>query len=168
MLATIGSGAYKVSLFLHIAAVVVGFGATFAQSVTFPVAMKTSTRHLPYLHKLHTTINRYMTSPALLLIIITGFFQLSQSDDAFKLGQFWVWGTFAIALILGAMNGAYFIPNDTNLGEQAERELAAGGPGEVEMSAEYQQAAKQTGMVGAAAGVLVLLAVFLMVYKPFL
>ncbi len=157
--------AYNVSLFLHISAVVIGFGATFAQSVTFPVAMSTSTRHLPYLHKLHSTINRYMTSPALLLIIITGFYQLSQSHDAFKLDQFWVWSTLLITVILGAMNGAYFIPTDKKLGEQAERELAAGGAGEVEMSADYQAAAKKTGMVGAVAGALVLLAVFLMVTK---
>lgn len=164
MIATVD--AFNVSLFLHISAVVVGFGATFAQSITFPVAMGLSSRHLPYVHRLHTAINRYLTSPALLLIIVTGFYQLSKSHGAYDLGQFWVWATLLIAVVLGAMNGAYFIPTDTRLGAQAERELAAGGPGEVEMSADYQAAAKQTGMVGAAAGVLVLLAVFLMVTKP--
>ena len=43
---------YDVSVWLHVSAVVVGFGATFAESITFPVAMKMDVRHLPYLHKL--------------------------------------------------------------------------------------------------------------------
>src|SRR5688572_6193606 len=46
MLATID--AYNVSLFLHISAVVIGFGATYAEAILFPVAMKVDKRHLPY------------------------------------------------------------------------------------------------------------------------
>ena len=38
---------YEYSIFLHVAAVVVGFGATFSESVMFPVAMKMSARNLP-------------------------------------------------------------------------------------------------------------------------
>jgi hypothetical protein len=33
---------YEYSIFLHITAVVVGFGSTFSESVMFPVAMKMS------------------------------------------------------------------------------------------------------------------------------
>lgn len=38
---------YTLSLFLHVTAVVVGFGATFAESVVFPVAVKVGAKHLP-------------------------------------------------------------------------------------------------------------------------
>jgi hypothetical protein len=38
---------YEFSVFIHITAVVVGFGATFAESVLFPVAMRMSLRNLP-------------------------------------------------------------------------------------------------------------------------
>ena len=38
---------YEVSVFIHITAVVVGFGATFAESVMFPVALKMGPRNLP-------------------------------------------------------------------------------------------------------------------------
>ena len=30
--------AYNISLFLHISAVVIGFGSTYAEAITFPVA----------------------------------------------------------------------------------------------------------------------------------
>jgi hypothetical protein len=38
---------YEVPLFSRIAAVVVGFGATFPESITLAVAMKLDKRHLP-------------------------------------------------------------------------------------------------------------------------
>ena len=55
---------YDFSVFLHVTAVVVGFGATFAESVMFPVAMRMSPRNLPYMHKLQLTINQYFANPA--------------------------------------------------------------------------------------------------------
>ena len=38
---------YSISVFLHVTAVVVGFGATFAEAIMFPVAMRLDSRHLP-------------------------------------------------------------------------------------------------------------------------
>ena len=152
--------AYNVSIFIHITAAVVGFGATFAESVMFPVAMRVDKRHLPYVHELQLTINRFFAGPALLVIIITGFYQVSKGD--WDLGSFWISGTLAIAVILGGLSGAYFIPSDRRLGPMVTRELAAGG----DLSEEYQRRARAQGMVGALAGLLVILAIFLMVTKP--
>ena len=152
--------AYNVSVFIHVTAVVVGFGATFAESVMFPVAMKLDKRHLPYVHQLQLTINRYFAGPALLVIIITGFYQVSKGD--WSLGDFWISGTLVIALILGALNGAYFIPSDRRLGALAARELEAGG----DLSEEYQRRARAQGMMGALTGLLIVAAIFLMVVKP--
>ena len=50
--------AYSVSVFIHITAVVVGFGATFAEALMFPVAQKLDAKHLPYVHRLQLTINQ--------------------------------------------------------------------------------------------------------------
>jgi hypothetical protein len=149
---------YDVSVWLHVSAVVVGFGATFAESITFPVAMKMDVRHLPFVHKLGIAINQRMASPALALIIITGIYQTA---DRWEFSQFWISATFVIALILGGLNGAYFIPRERRLLAQIERELAESG----EPSADYQRKARQLGMVGALAGLLVLLAIFFMVTK---
>ena len=151
---------YTISLFLHISAVVVGFGATFAEAVMFPVAMKAGKQYLPYVHRLQLAINQRMASPALGLIIVTGIYQVVDADLEFS--EFWISATFAIALILGGMNGAYFIPSDRRLAPMVERDLAETG----EPSEAYLAQAKRQGMIGALAGVLVLLAIFLMVTKP--
>jgi hypothetical protein len=151
---------YDISVWLHVSAVVVGFGATFAESLTFPLALKVGRQHLPYVHRLGIAINQRLASPALVLIIITGIYQTA---DRWEFSDFWISATFAIAIILGGLNGAYFIPGEKRLLAQVERELS-GGAGE--LSVEYLRKARQMGMVGALAGVLVLLAVFFMVAKP--
>jgi uncharacterized membrane protein len=150
---------YDVSVFVHVSAVVVGFGATFAESIMFPVAMKVGRQHLPYVHRLQLAINQRLASPALLLIIITGIYQTA---DRWEFGDFWISATFLIAIVLGGLLGAYFVPSDRRLAPMVERDLAAGG----ELSDEYQRQARRQGTIGALAGVLVLLAVFLMVTKP--
>src|SRR3954470_14320208 len=163
MLATIT--AYNVSIFIHIAAVVVGFGSTYALALTFPVAMKLDPRHLPYAHALGLAIGRFMATPALVIVLVTGFYQVSKGD--WSLGDFWISATLAIVVVLGGLNGAYFVPTDRRLGAMVARELEAAPPGgEVALSDEYQRAARVEGMVGGLAGFLVLLAVFLMVTKP--
>src|SRR3954449_5793348 len=150
--------AYDVSVFIHITAVVVGFGATFAESVMFPVATKLDRRHLPYVHQLQLTINRYFAGPALLVIIVTGFYQVGEGN--WSMSDFWISGTLVIAIILGGLNGAYFIPSDRRLGPMAARELEVG-----DLSEEYQRRARAQGMVGALAGLLIIVAIFLMVTK---
>jgi predicted integral membrane protein DUF2269 len=150
---------YDISVFVHVAAVVVGFGATFAEAIMFPVAMKTGKQHLPYVHRLQLAINQRMATPALALIIITGIYQTA---DRWEFSDFWISATFLIALILGGLNGAYFIPSDRRLAPLVERDLADNGA----PSEAYLAQAKRQGMFGALAGVLVLVAIFLMVTKP--
>ena len=150
---------YDISVFVHVAAVVVGFGATFAEAIMFPVAMKSGAQHLPYVHRLQLAINQRMATPALALIIITGIYQTA---DRWEFSDFWISATFLIALILGGLNGAYFIPSDRRLAPLVERDLAENGV----PSEGYLAQAKRQGMFGALAGVLVLIAIFLMVTKP--
>jgi uncharacterized membrane protein len=150
---------YDFSVWLHVSAVVVGFGATFAESIMFPVAMKAGKQHLPYVHRLQLAINQRFAGPALGLIIITGIYQTA---DRWEFSDFWISATFLIAIILGAMNGVYFIPSDRRLAPMIEREIAESG----EPSEEYLRQARRQGMFGALAGVLVLLAIFFMVAKP--
>ncbi|MET0835140.1 MAG: hypothetical protein ABWY97_00040 [Thermoleophilaceae bacterium] len=66
---------YEVSLFLHISAVVVGLGSTFVEGLTYPVAMRLDRRHLPYKHRLQLAIHQYLTLPALVVILATGFWR---------------------------------------------------------------------------------------------
>jgi uncharacterized membrane protein len=151
---------YEFSVFVHVSAVVVGFGATFAEAIMFPVAMKAGVRHLPYVHQLQLAINQRMATPALGLIILTGIYQTIDGDWEF--GSFWISATFLIAIVLGGINGAYFIPTDRRLAAQAQREIGETG----NVSDDYQRQARREGVMGAIAGLLVIAAIFLMVTKP--
>jgi uncharacterized membrane protein len=151
---------YELSLFIHVGAVVVGFGATFAEALLFPVAMKAGVRHLPYVHQVQLAINQRLASPGLLLIILNGIYQTIEGDWEF--GSFWISATFAIAIVVGGINGAYFIPTDRRLAARAQREIDETG----DVSDDYRRAARTEGIVGAVTGLLIIAAVFLMVTKP--
>ena len=155
---------YEFSLFLHITAVVVGFGATFAESIMFPVALKMTPRHLPYVHRLQLAINQWFATPALVVVLATGFYQVADGD--WNMGDFWISGTIAIVIVIGGLLGAYFIPADRRLGPMVQREIDDAGAGEVTLSAEYQRQSRMEGVVGAIVGVLLVVAIFLMVTKP--
>jgi uncharacterized membrane protein len=155
---------YELSLFLHISAVVVGLGATFAEAITFPVAMRLDARHLPYKHRLQLAINQWLMMPALVVVLATGFYQVADAD--LQLGDFWLSGAITIVIILGGLIGAYFIPTDRRLGAMLEREIAAAGTGDFEPSAEYRSKVRTEEIVGAIAGLLIIAAVYLMVTKP--
>ena len=155
---------YELSLFVHITAVVVGLGATFAESVMFPVAFNSNPRHLPYVHRLQLALNRYFASPALAVILLTGIYQMAEGN--WDYGDFWVSGALAIVLAIGALNGAYFIPTDRKLLPMVERDIEASGDGEVKLSDEYLRLGRIEGMVGALTGFLIVAAIYLMVTKP--
>jgi uncharacterized membrane protein YoaT (DUF817 family) len=125
MLASIS--AYTISIWIHVSAAVIGFGSTFAGAVAFPLALRAYPRHIPFVHHLSLAINRRLASPALLVVIVTGFYQVSKGD--WKMSQFWISATLVIAIVLGGLIGAYFVPTDRKLGEMAEREAAAAGGG---------------------------------------
>jgi hypothetical protein len=75
-------------------------------------------------------------------------------------------GTLTIVIVIGALLGAYFIPEDRRLQAMAERDIAASGPGEIVLSDEYQRRSRREGIVGAITGLLIVVAIYLMVTKP--
>jgi uncharacterized membrane protein len=131
----------------------------------FPVAMRFSPpRHLPYVHRLQLTINQFFALPALVIVLATGFYQVSEGN--WELGDFWLSATIVIVVVIGALNLFYFIPADRRLGPMVEREVGAATQGEVTLSDEYRREAAREGVLGAVTGVLLVLAVLLMVDKP--
>ena len=164
---TLAVTSYDFSLFLHITAVVVGFGATFAESIMFPVATRVSVRHLPYVHRLQLAINRYFAGPALLVVLATGFYQVSERD--WDLGDFWLSATLTIVIVISALLGGYFIPADKRLGPMVQRELDNLGPREIslsDLSPEYRRQGRMEGVAGTITGLLLIAAIYLMVTKP--
>jgi hypothetical protein len=151
---------YNILKWLHISGAVVGLGATFALSIAYPLALKLDARYMPFVHHLSRDVQRKLASPALLLLIATGIYLAIDSD---RMDEPWVGGTFLIALILGGLQGSYFIPTDKKLAAMAEQELAGGA---TKLSDDYLGRVQKEGTVGAVSGFLIVLAVFLMTVKP--
>jgi uncharacterized membrane protein len=82
------------------------------------------------------------------------------------LGDFWLSGSLTIVIVLSALLGGYFIPEDRKLQAMADRDIAASGAGEIVLSEEYQRRSRREGIVGALTGVLIVVAIYLMVTKP--
>jgi uncharacterized membrane protein len=155
---------YEIALWLHITAAVVGLGATFATALFVPVAMSMDPRHLPFVHRMQITINRYMAGPGLLVILATGIYQAI--DGNWDFGAVWISASFLIVFVLGGLQGGYFIPTDRKLEEMVSGEIAAAGTGPVELSEDYLSKLRREGMFGGFAGFLVVAAILLMVLKP--
>jgi uncharacterized membrane protein len=158
---------YEFSIFLHITAVVVGFGATFSESVMFPVAMKMSARHLPFVHRLQLVLNQFFAIPAALVIAATGVYQVDKLN--FDYGDFWLSGTITILVVLFLVNVLFFIPVDRRLLPIIEKAIADAGDRELtlqDLPPTYQRLGRAEGIVGSIMGILLIVAIYFMVTKP--
>jgi hypothetical protein len=162
-LAMINDGGYKVALFFHIVAVVVALGPTFGYGVMFSVLPKYP-RAAPALIAGMRRVDRLLVNPGMILLLIAGIVVLATSGSVWKGSQFFVvWGFIAIIALFGIQHG-FFAPQMAKLQEIADRDLAAGDT----FSAEFDTASQKIAQVGAATGLLIVVTVFIMTYKPFL
>jgi uncharacterized membrane protein len=153
---------HSILVFVHVTAAVVGLGATFALSVTFPLVIRLGEpRYFPFVHHMSLEVTRKLASPALLIILITGIWQGIDGD--FDFSEPWISAAFVIVLVLGGMQGAYFQKTDRKLAKLAADELAGGA---TKLSESYMKQANREGGMGALAGLLIVVALFLMVTKP--
>jgi hypothetical protein len=152
---------FNVVLAIHIAAVIVGFGVTFAYPILFSAATRSDPRALPALHRAQRIIGSRLITGGLVVVLIAGIY-LAHKDGAFK--YFYVQWGFGAVLVIGAVSGAYFAPRERQLIELADRDVAHGkGPeATVTMSAEYLALASQVRAVSAAMSALVLVTVLFM------
>ena len=154
---------YKIALFLHVIAVVVALGPTFVYGVFFSVLPKYP-RAAPALIEGMRRIDRYLVNPGMILLLIAGIVLLADSSSIWDGSNFFiVWGFIAIIALFGVQHG-FFGPRMAKLQELADRDLQSGDS----FSAEFEAESKLIAQVGAATGVLIVLTVFFMVYKPFM
>jgi hypothetical protein len=154
---------FEVVLAIHIMAVVVAFGVTFAYPIMFAVGAKHDPRSLPLLHRVEYTIERMLINPGLLLVILAGIYLASK-------GHFWSqffvqWG-LAAAVVIGGLVGGVMIPTAKRAEEIATRDVAAAGDGEIVMSVEYRALVKRLSIVGSGLSGLVLLTILFMAIQP--
>jgi hypothetical protein len=157
------ASAYDVVLGVHILAVVIAFGVTFAYPIIFVVGARQDPRSLPLLHRIELATERILVSGGLVLVLGAGIFLAS---DGHHWSEFFVqWGIAAV-VVVGAVVGAVMIPTSKRAIEIAERDISAAGEGEVVMSADYQALVRRLNVVGTALSALVVATVFIMAIKP--
>lgn len=157
---------YDVVLFVHILAVVLAFGPTFAYPVFLAVAERTDPRALPAVGRGIAAWDR-IALVLLLVILIAGLYMVIDLPG-WEFSDFYVsWGFLAV-IVYGGVSGAYFAPKTKRLVELAERDVAASGDREVKLSAEFTALNKQVGQVGTALGIFIIFTIYVMTAKPFL
>jgi hypothetical protein len=148
---------------LHIMAVVVAFGVTFAYPVIFAVGAKAQPRSMPLLHRIEYSIERRLVNPALVVVLGAGIFLAS---DGHHWSEFFVqWGV-AVVIVIGAVVGSVLMPASKKAEHLAQRDIAAAGDGEVEFGEEYQALVRRLQVVGTLLSLLVLVTIAFMVTKP--
>jgi uncharacterized membrane protein len=161
MLATIVDPGYKIAVFLHILAVVLAFGPTFGYAFFFSVAPQYP-RATPAILTGVQKCDKYLVNPGMLVVILAAFYLLIDGDwetsEAFISVGFLAW-----ALLL-ALQNAFFTPQVRKAKELAERDLKAGDT----LSDEFVALGDRIGKVGTLAGLVVVVTIFFMTYKPFL
>ena len=150
---------YSVVLALHIAAVVVTFGVTFAYPLLGMFVTRTATEALPALHRAQAFVGQRLISPGMVVILAAGIY-LAHKLDSFS--DAWVQVPFAILIVIGALGGMFFGPQEKKAAALAERDLAAGGA----LSPEYEAVARRIAIVGGLVNVFILVAIYVMVVKP--
>ncbi len=174
----VAASAYKVVLALHIMAVVVAFGVTFAYPIMFAVGARHDPGGLALLHRVEYTIERWLINPGLLLVLLAGAYLASDGDHW---GEFYVQWGLAATIVIGGLVGSVMIPTAKRAEVLAAREVASSeesvrrggsasrGDGVHQasaMSEEYRALTRRLATVGWLLSVLVLVTILFMVIKP--
>jgi uncharacterized membrane protein len=150
---------FDIVLSLHVMAVVIAFGTTFAYPAFMPWARKNHPAAMPVIHEMSDRLGKYVMSPAMVVVLACGIYLASDAD---VWSESWVSVPLVILVIIGGLGGMFFAPNERKLGQLARRDLEGGG----ELSAEYDDLFRRVAVGGFATMALVLVAIFFMVAKP--
>lgn len=154
---------YDVVLFVHVGAVVVALGATFAYPFFQAVVERVSPRSVPAMFRAMHTASRYLVTPGLFVVLAAGAYL---TIDRWDFAYLFVTVGLAIIAVLLVLGVAFFDRQEARLIELSERDVAAAGAGQVELSDEYWQVSRRFARIGMLASLLVLAALFFMTVKP--
>jgi hypothetical protein len=171
LLADINSGTYKFVLLLHILAAIVGFGGVFLNAL-YGQQAKARRGH----EGLAIAQANYLVSNVAEFVIyavfIFGILLVPLSDEAWTFGQFWIWSSMALFIIGLAVAHAVLRPNVrrmnvlmTELAEMGSPPTGSSGAPPRQVT-ELEERGQRVGVAGATLNILVVLILFLMIWKP--
>ncbi len=163
LLGSIVDPGYKIALFLHILAVVLAFGPTFGYALFFSVAPQYP-RATPGILAGVQKCDRFLVNPGMVVLLLAGIGLLTASDGAWDTSDVFVAVGFVAIFVLFGLQHGFFQPQVRKAKEIAERDLKAGDT----LSPEFEAIGQRIGQVGGIAGLIVVVTIFFMTYKPFL
>jgi hypothetical protein len=151
-------------LAVHIAAIVIAFGVTFAYPVMYAVGIRAEPLSMPGLHRIQDSVGKFVISPFMGVALLAGIYLASKLHSW---SDFYVQWGLGVIIVLGGLGGAFFAPRERRLAELAQRDIAAAqqaspGAKEVVFGAEYKQVRQRLFMVNLIANALVLLTIYFM------
>jgi uncharacterized membrane protein len=150
---------YSVGVFIHILAVVLAFGPTFAYGLIFSVMPKYP-RSAPAFFEAIRKVDNYLVNPGMIVVLLAGIYLMA--DGNWGDGEAFITVGFLAIIILLGLQHAFFRPQGRKAQELAERDLKSGDS----LSAEFEEISRRLGAVGGVAGLIVVVTIFFMVVKP--
>jgi hypothetical protein len=171
LVATINGGLYKLCLVLHILCAIVGFGAVFLNGI-YGQQMKTRLQsgrvaEAIGIYEANLTVSK-IGEYFIYAVFIFGFALLGLSDSVWKFSQTWVWLAVVLYVIGIGLSHGVLMPTVKRMGVLMH-ELAAGPPpvgGPPPQAAEMASLGQRMGIVGPVLNIILIVILFLMVWKP--
>jgi uncharacterized membrane protein len=145
---------YSVVVAVHVMAIVLAFGVTFAYPIIGSYLGPNAPQALAPFHRVQERLGKLLITPFAVLALITGIYLAADADLFDKI---WVQVPLGILIVLLGLGGAFFAPSARKLGDLAEQQ-----PG----SPEYMATLDRVKKVGMLTDLLILVAIFMMVAKP--
>ena len=171
VLADFDSGLYKTTLILHILCAIVGFGAVmlngvYGQQVKIRLQSGRAKEALGAFeaNEFVSKIGEYF----IYAVFVFGLLVALQGDPFIKFSQTWLWLAMVIYIVAIGISHAVLFPAVKRMGVLI-REVADGPPpvgGPPPQAAELAEIGKKLGVVGPLLNVLLVVVLFLMVWKP--
>jgi uncharacterized membrane protein len=152
--------AYGIGKFIHVLAVVLAFGPTYAYPVFAAVAQRLDPRSIPTVLRGILKSDLIFVNPGMIVLLLAGIY--AQAEGSWEASESWLSVGYLAILILFGMTHAFFRPNTKRALEIAERDLRDGG----ELSADFEAISKRIALGGQIASVIVIVTIFFMVVKP--
>lgn len=162
---TLAVSFYDVVVWLHISAVVIAFGPTFAFGIYMALTAKNHPRSVPAAIEAQNVVNLGMVTGGGVVVLLSGLY-LAADGDWFD-EVFVAVGIIATIVLLGLVHGV-FLPHDRRALAAAKRDIDAAGDGKVKFGEEFNRATAVSARVGPIAGLIVILTIYFMAAKPFL
>lgn len=170
LLARVGDTSYRVVLLLHILTAIIGFGAVFLNTLYGRAAERR--KGAEGLAIAETNYDVSQTAGYFIYAVpVFGILLLLMSDDLYKFSQAWISASFLLYIIGLGLSHGLLRPNVKKM-HALMRELVAGAPaagaagGRPPQVDEIEQRARTVGATSAALNLLLVVILYLMIWKP--